>query len=212
VPPAEIVPSSLDTATDLMPESLYDIPVHIGYLKSLGLDYGWGPTSCMEWLIEHIHVYAGTPWWATIAIAAVAIRAVLFKAFVSAADNAARMQAVKPITDPLTKKMMAARGDQIAVLQLRAEIQTINRRAGVKIWRSLVPMVQIFTGYGTFVLLRAMAHLPVPGMENGGALWFHNLTVADPYFILPVSTALALHWVLRVSCISAQIHSPPCCC
>ena len=152
-------------------------------------------------------MYAGTPWWVSISLAAIAIRVVLFKSFINAADNAARMQAVKPITDPLTKKMMAARGDQVEVLQLRAEIQAINKRAGIKIWRSMVPMVQVFTGYGTFVLLRAMAKLPVPGMENGGALWFHDLTIPDPYFILPVTTALALHWVLRVCCISPNPDS-----
>lgn len=152
----------------------------------------------MEWMIEHIHVYAGTPWWVTISIAAFAVRAVLFKAYVNAADNAARMQTVKPITDPLSKKMMAMRNDQVQMLQLRAEIQAINKRAGIKIWKSFVPMVQIFAGYGTFVLLKAMANLPVPGMDGGGALWFHNLTIPDPYFILPAATALSLHWVLRV--------------
>jgi YidC/Oxa1 family membrane protein insertase len=179
--------------------------VHIGYLKSFGLDYGWGPTAGMEWVLEHIHVYAGTPWWVSIALTAFAVRAVMFKSFISAADNAARMQAVKPITDPLTKKMIASKGDQVAMLQVRAEIQTINRRAGVKVWKGLVPMVQIFFGYGSFVLLRAMAKLPVPGMDSGGALWFHNLTIPDPYFILPISTAMALHWVLRVCVTPLQL-------
>lgn len=164
------------------------------------MDYGWGPVSGMEWVIEHIHVYAGTPWYVSIALAALAVRVVLFKPFISAADNAARMQAVKPITDPLTKEMMATRvrGDEPRVLELRAEIQRIQRRAGIKLTRGLVPMLQIFPGYGTFVLLRAMAKVPVPGLETGGALWFHNLTIPDPYYILPVATALGLHWVLRV--------------
>lgn len=36
------------------------IPEQIGYLKDLGLDYGWGPTSFVQWLIENIHVYMAT--------------------------------------------------------------------------------------------------------------------------------------------------------
>lgn len=59
-------------------------------------------------------------------------------------------------------------------------------------------MVQIFTGFGTFILLRGMANLPVPGLEHGGLLWFHNLTVPDPFLILPLATSAVLHWVLRV--------------
>jgi membrane protein insertase Oxa1/YidC/SpoIIIJ len=162
----------------------------------------------VEWILEHIHVYAGTPWWVSISLTVIAFRAVLFKPYISASDNGARMIAVKPITDPLNKQMMAARGDTTAVLQLRAEIQAINRKAGIKVWKSLVPMTQLFFGYGMFVLLRAMAKLPVPGLETGGALWFQDLTLPDPYLILPAATALALHWVLRVCASFPKINSP----
>jgi YidC/Oxa1 family membrane protein insertase len=167
-------------------------------LKSLGLDYGWGPTACIEWLLEHVHIFAGTPWWVSISLTAIIIRAILFKPYIDAADNAARMQAVQPITQPLTKQMTAVRGDTTAVLQIRSEIQAIHRRAGIKMWKSLVPMTQMVAGYGTFVLLRAMGKLPVPGLETGGALWFHNLTIPDPFFIMPAATAFVLHLVLKV--------------
>ncbi|KAH7383535.1 mitochondrial export translocase-like protein Oxa1 [Cadophora sp. MPI-SDFR-AT-0126] len=191
--------SSLDSATELSSESLYNIPEHIGYLHELGLDYGWGPTSVMQYIIEHIHVYAGTPWWVSIALAAIATRAVLFKPYVDAAENAARMQTIIPITKPLQNKMQeAARaGDNALVMQLRGEIQMITRRAGVRLWKGFVPMVQVFAGYGTFVLLRAMSNIPVPGLETGGFLWLYNLTLPDPYFILPLATSAVLHWVLR---------------
>ncbi|PVH71114.1 hypothetical protein DL98DRAFT_577557 [Cadophora sp. DSE1049] len=191
--------SSLDSATDFTSESLYNIPEHIGYLHELGLDYGWGPTSVMQFIIEHIHVYAGTPWWVSISLAAIAMRAVLFKPYVDAAENAARMQTIMPITKPLSNKMQEAAkaGDNALVMQLRGEIQMITRRAGVKLWKGAVPMVQVFAGYGTFVLLRAMSNIPVPGLETGGFLWIYNLTVPDPFFILPLATSAVLHWVLR---------------
>lgn len=199
-PPGEVLPSSLDGLTDFTSGSLYDIPEHIGYLKSFGLEYGWGPTSSMQWILEHIHVYAGTPWWVSISLTAIVVRIAMFKIFVNASDNGARMQVVKPITDPLNKEILATRirGDEPRVLQLRAEVNAINKRAGIKALRGLGPALQILPGCGTFILLRAMVKVPVPGLETGGALWFHNLTIADPYYIIPVTTALALHWVLRV--------------
>jgi YidC/Oxa1 family membrane protein insertase len=154
----------------------------------------------MEWTLEHIHIFAGTPWWISIALTAVLVRTVLFKPYVDAAENASKMARIMPITKPITDRMTAASkaGDTDTMLKLRGELQMINKRAGVKFYKSFVPMVQVFAGYGTFVLLRAMSKLPVPGLETGGTMWFYNLTIPDPYFILPMATAGVLHWVLRV--------------
>jgi YidC/Oxa1 family membrane protein insertase len=154
----------------------------------------------MEFVMEHIHVYSGTPWWATIALTAVVVRCVFFKAFINAAENNTRMRAILPITKPLTEKMSAAAKtrDQQAVMQYRSEIQLIHKRAGVGIMRGFIPTLQFIPAMGTFFLLREMAKLPVPGLETGGILWFQNLAVQDPYFILPVAAATMLHLVLRV--------------
>lgn len=155
----------------------------------------------MEWLLEHVHILAGTPWWLSISLTAILIRLVLFKPFVNAAENAARMQTIKPFTKPITDKMMAASraGNSDLTMQLRGELQAINKRAGISYLRGFMPMVQVFTGYGMFVLLRAMSDIPVPGLETGGFLWLYNLSIPDPYFVLPLATAGVLHWVLRVS-------------
>lgn len=176
------------------------MPETIGYLKSLGLDYGFGPTAGMEWILEHIHVFAGTPWWVSIALTAVLVRVVLFKGYMMASDNAGKMALVRPLTLPLTKEMTRAQmqGNTDRVLELRRELQLMNARAGVVMWKSFIPILQVFTGYGTYRVLRGMSLLPVPGLENGGMLWFSNLTVADPYFIIPAMTSLAMWWVLKV--------------
>jgi YidC/Oxa1 family membrane protein insertase len=150
--------------------------------------------------LEHIHIYAGTPWWISIGLTAIVVRAILFKPYVDAAENASIMKAIQPITKPISAQMTQAMkaGDNDTVLKLRQELSAINKRAGLKLWKSFVPVTQVFFGYGTFVLLRGMARLPVPGLESGGILWFHNLTVPDPFFLLPLATAGVLHWVLRV--------------
>lgn len=208
-PPPQVVTSSLDKATDFATDSFLNVPEHIGYLKYLGLDYGWGPTAMMEWLLEHVHVYAGTPWWVSIVLTTVLVRAVLFKAYMGASDNAAKMAAIRPMMEPLTKELTSARvnGDKDRAMQLQQEVQLINKRAGIKLSRSFIPLLQVFTGYGMWVCLRGMSNLPVPGLESGGILWFHNLTLADPYLIMPAATALVLHWVLRVRSSSFPISN-----
>jgi YidC/Oxa1 family membrane protein insertase len=198
---ASLPATSFDSAIDFSSQSILDIPERIGYLKDLGLDYGYGPTGLMEFILEHIHIYAGTPWWASIALTAIFVRAVMFKPYMDASDNASRMATIQHLTKPVTDKMRAAAalGDSNLTMELRNELSRINARAGIKIWKSFVPMTQVFTGIGTLFLLRAMSNLPVPGLETGGALWFYNLTIPDPFFILPLATAGVLHWVLRVS-------------
>ncbi len=159
----------------------------------------------MEWLIEHIHIYTATPWWVSIALTAVAVRVVLFKPYIDAAENQARTQAVMPLTKPINAKMMAAlrENKNDVAMECRQEIQRLHARAGIKIWKSFVPMLQAFAGFGSFVLLRAAAKIPVPGFETGGALWFTNLAIPDPFFILPIATAGVLLLVLKVSLMHA---------
>ena len=159
----------------------------------------------MEWTLEHVHILAGTPWWVSITLTAVLVRAVLFKPYMDAAENGSKLAAIKHITQPVTDGMKQAQinRDTESVMRLKNELSRIHGRAGIKIWKSFVPMLQVFAGYGTFVLLRAMARLPVPGLETGGTLWFYNLTIPDPYIIFPVATAGVLHWVLRVCSFSA---------
>jgi YidC/Oxa1 family membrane protein insertase len=42
-----------------------------------------------------------------------------------------------------------------------------------------------------------MSNLPVESLKAGGILWFTDLTVPDPYFILPVVTCLSLWCALE---------------
>lgn len=130
----------------------------------------------------------------------------MFYPYMMAADNSARMAIAAPLTKPLMEKMSAASrlGDNAETMKIRAEIQMINKRAGVKYWKVAIPLIQAPIGFGTFFLLRGMSKLPVPGLENGGLLWFSNLAIPDPYFLLPMATAGILHILLRVSLLRLE--------
>jgi YidC/Oxa1 family membrane protein insertase len=195
------IATPLDTLNNFLVNASSVSPDQIGYLQSLGIQYSrFRPTGLMEFVMEHIHVYSGTPWWATIALTAVAVRCVFFIPFVKAAENNTRMQAIMPLTKPLTDKMTAAAKarDQAAVMEHRSAIQQIHRRAGVSILKGFYPALQFFPAMGTFFLIREMAKIPVPELQTGGMLWFKDLSVQDPYFILPIAASAMLHLVLRV--------------
>lgn len=58
----------------------------------------------------------------------------------------------------------------------------------------MVPLIQMPFVVTIFVGLRQMANLPVPSFKDAGFLWFADLTIADPFYILPVATS-ALFWL-----------------
>jgi YidC/Oxa1 family membrane protein insertase len=155
----------------------------------------------MEWSLEHVHIFAGTPWWGSIILTTVAVRLLFFPAFMMSTDTTARVNELKPQAAPLSKKMDEARKNQDtqAVMAARSELSRLYKRNGISQWKSFTPLLQGFLGYGTYRLIYAMAELPVPGLEDGGVLWFGDLSIADPTYALPVMTALVMHALMRVS-------------
>ena len=49
-----------------------------------------------------------------------------------------------------------------------------------------------------FLAVRGLANYPLESMMYGGTLWFPDLTVADPYYILPVFTAVTMFITMEV--------------
>ena len=44
-----------------------------------------------------------------------------------------------------------------------------------------------------------MATAPVESMKSGGALWFTDLTIPDPYYVLPFASCLSFLITIEVS-------------
>ena len=184
----------------VIPSESFPVYDYLGFLKELGLDYGWGPTAFMETLLEHVHVYLGTPWWASIVISVLIVRALLLKPNIDAADMNARRQLIKHLEEPITARLKTAQaeGNQKALQDAWFERRAMHKSAGISARKSLVPLLQIPLGFGTFRLLRGLAYLPVPGFDSGGLLWITDLTQSDPLFILPVATAAVTYFTVKV--------------
>jgi len=201
--------TSLDNITSTIPPPVYE---HLGFLKELGLDYGWGFTASVEWLLEHVHVYAGTPWWASLGLTMLLIRACLLKTYIGAADSSARGQFIAPLTEPLMARMKEAQAhrDMAGSQKALRELKDLRARAGVKTWKIFLPFIQVPIGFGTFRLVRGMSTLPVPGLDTGGLLWMKDLTLSDPYFILPMLTAASYYVAFKVNFIPPTYYYLAC--
>ena len=160
----------------------------IGALKDMGLDFGWGPTSTFEWLIEHVYLMSPWAWGGAIIASTVILRTSLFYFNWKASGNMAKLAALTPLMRDQNERLKKAmqEGDQEAAAYYRSRIGGTYKEAGINPISGLIPIgFQAAFGFGAFRCIRNMAELPVPGMEQSGFLWFQNLAIADPYYILP---------------------------
>ncbi|KAL2022351.1 hypothetical protein VTK56DRAFT_5418 [Thermocarpiscus australiensis] len=190
------------TPVSLTGSDLLDIPEQIGFLKALGLEYGFGPTSLMQTLLESIYVYTGLPWWASIGLVALTVKLVLLKPAIDASENAQKMQDLQK--DPRYRaaeaemKAQLLTGNNLAMAEARLKTRRMQQKVGFKLWKNFVPMIQVPLGIGMYRVIRGMAALPVPSFETGGVLWFTDLAVADPYFVLPIVTGILMTVAMRI--------------
>ena len=62
----------------------------------------------------------------------------------------------------------------------------------------LMPVMQVPIFISFFVALRRMAAVPVESMKTGGILWFTDLTVPDPYYVLPLLGCASFMAIIEV--------------
>ena len=151
--------------------------------------------------MEHIHIYTGMPWWGSIAVTSVLLRLVLFPLYVRSSDTLARSQAMTPVTKPITDRMQAARArkDNYEMSLAWQQLNKVRKEAGLSMTAQFTPMLaQAVFGYCGFKILRAAAALPVPAFKTEGFLWLKDLTVPDPYLILPIAMAGVIHMLMRM--------------
>lgn len=178
----------------------------IGYLHAIGLDYGWGFTSIMQWTLEHVHVWSGLGWGASIMATAVLLRAVMFYPQIQSLKFNAVMQRMRK--DPRSNEAMklVQQGFQESDMEMRQRGQVLNKllrtEYGVSNWGIMWSLAQIPFTFGLFRIVSGMTHIPVPSLESAGFLWFADLAATDPYFILPATGTALMMGALLVSLLA----------
>lgn len=208
---APAVPSDFDLAAiaDLGSANILNMPEDIGYLSKLGLDYGWGPTSVMQWTLEHVHVYSGWGWGASIVATALLLRVAMFYPQIRALKFNAAMTKMR--ADPRGKEAMdlVKQGYQTGDKEMLQKGQFMNKMLkeeyGAATTGMLWSFLQIPFSFGLFRIIGGMAHIPVPALETSGFLWFQDLTATDPYFVLPAIGSGLLFGALLVN----SKYAPP---
>jgi len=167
--------------------------------ETLGLG-SWWPSGRLQLVMEFLHVDIGLEWYQTIALTALTLRLMTLPFVIMSQKNVAHMTAHSPVMSELQEKMTDARkrGDQMEMYQAGQDLQDYMKKNKVTPFKNMIPaLIQMPIFLSMFFGLRGMSNLPVPSMEEGGALWFENLTMMDPFYGLPLLTTATLFLQFR---------------
>jgi len=175
--------------------------------ESLGLA-SWWPSGRMQYFMENLHIGLGLEWYQTIAVATLCMRLLMFPVMVMAQRNMANMNNNMPAMTALQEKITDARrrGDMFEMAQLTQELQKLSEKKGINPFKNMLPIaaqVPVFLSF--FVGLRGMANCPVESLSTGGILWFDNLAMTDPYYLLPFITCCTTYLQLKTGAEGAKI-------
>lgn len=154
------------------------------------------PSNLLERTLELIHIGTGTSWGATIILYSVGLRAILFPFSLMQTRSAITANNLKPQVQKMQADAQQLKA-QGRVEESHQKLRQLTKFMSVKnispiriLGLSLFPLPFFMS---TFFALRNMAHLPLESFSLEHFLWLQNLTLADPYYILPAaSTALLL--------------------
>lgn len=127
----------------------------------------------------------GAPWWLAIIMLTVVVRTLLFPLTVRQVKNMRGMQELKPDMDEIREKHKDDPKKQ------QQEIMTLYGERKVNPLGGCLPLVvQLPIFIALYYTIKQFDKLE--SFANGGLFWFKDLTVADPYFILPVAYVLTM--------------------
>lgn len=169
-------------------------------------DYGLGDgffTGPVQHLLEWTHITTGLPWWATIGLVVITVRVFLFPVMVSGIANNARLARIQPQMLANINEIKAIKADPTAsparIYGLQQDTAHLLRSNNCNPLRGLIaPLLQMPLFITFFFSLRGMASAGLPDFATGGLSWFTDLSVPDPYYILPVLSGVATLAVLQV--------------
>lgn len=156
------------------------------------MEGSWLPTRTLQWILETVHHGSGLAWWQSIMLTTVGIRAATFPIMLMQIKNTYRLSQARPEIEHLVAhlKEEQARGNPNATSDYQQQVMRVWKKYNANPLKSMASIfVQAPLLIGFFSALRGLAAAKVPSLAEGGTLWFHDLTVADPTYALPIISA-----------------------
>ena len=149
--------------------------------------------SVLGQVLLFFHQTVGAPWWLSIAMLTVVVRGLLFPLTVKQVKSMRAVQNLKPEMDRVRAQY------QNNPQRQREEMAKVYQERGVNPLGGCLPiLVQMPIFIGIFYVIRQFGGTPgrtepqYPSFVDGGILWFQDLSHQDPYYLLPILSAVTM--------------------
>jgi YidC/Oxa1 family membrane protein insertase len=144
-------------------------------------------------VLLYFHQNLGVAWWLSIVLLTIIVRSLLFPLTVKQVKSMRAMQDLKPRMDRVRAQFKDNPQRQ------REEMAKLYQDQGVNPLGGCLPiLVQMPVFIGMFYVIRKFGGTPgrtppeYESFTHGGILWFQDLAHADPYYTLPIISALTM--------------------
>lgn len=164
----------------------------LNILQMTFFPYTYSVMYYMDFLSQH------TPWWLAIVGTTATIRLAFFPLLVKQNIIGIKLYNILPETQRIQVKVneAMATGNGYEASINKTKLKLLFDEHDVSIKKRLLPILfQAPMFMSTFFLLRRISYHPLEALVTGGALWFTNLTIPDPFYILPIMTSASM-WLL----------------
>uniref|UniRef100_A0A915CIE6 Membrane insertase YidC/Oxa/ALB C-terminal domain-containing protein n=1 Tax=Parascaris univalens TaxID=6257 RepID=A0A915CIE6_PARUN len=170
-------------------------------LNELGLVSWWKPSGYFRMALEAMHNHLDLPWWTTIMCATMCLRLAMVFVPIMSQKLVAKQSMYKKELDEFRERIMDAKkeGNNLLQQQVFLEQRDFLKSKDIRLGRQFLIILANGGVFATqFFAIRRMVDVNFPGWSAGGALWFTDLTVPDPYYALPLISAVTMGIVARV--------------
>jgi YidC/Oxa1 family membrane protein insertase len=179
---------------------------------ALSASSAWNVTG-LQSFIEQLCLYGDMPWWQGIAITTVMLRMLMFPVVVYTMKNNVALMNIMPLTKVHQERITACkdRGDMAGQAEATKNLMAEYSKHGVGPFKGLKGiLIQAPVFMTMFFAMRGLAAADpaIPSIVAGGTAWFTDLSVGDPFFILPVASVATMVLLIELGADGAQNPNP----
>ncbi|TRM66147.1 60Kd inner membrane protein-domain-containing protein [Schizophyllum amplum] len=204
------VPATTDSAfqaLDIATTAVTATPLKWGDLSALGMTAWYTPAGLVRWTLQVFNVTLGMPWFWSIVVGTFLWRVSMFPFHLQSIRNGQKMRKVNPQMQVIREEIQAAKKtqDMLALQRGIMKMQQLNAKHDVNPLKLMLPgFINLPFTLGLFFGVKRLCE-EVPQLAVSGFSLLPDLTVTDPYWILPMISVALIQLQIRASAADGSI-------
>ncbi|KAL3844480.1 hypothetical protein ACJIZ3_001883 [Penstemon smallii] len=183
----------IEILTDVLGDKAVEVAPVVSEVAVAAAD-SFFPVAALQYVIDYVHVYTGLDWWASIVVTTILIRWIQLPVMINQLKATSKFTLLRPKLEAVKEEMNNRDMSPDAVAEGQARMKELFKEYGVTPFTPLKGLLITAPIFCSFFFAVSNMAAKVPSFQEGGALWFTDLTTPDTMYILPVLTALTF-WI-----------------